>query len=258
MPTAGLLYHGDAFRLATEVEQQIRRSAVTVGGVLNDHLPGVTRGASKAVGFPAETVAQFVRDGSPPPFLATPRTLAGHLGVRPVAYVAPPPAVEDDRDSEEPVGQDPPPPAAAPPDVVLHLNEEACARYVRSRLQAGVTARGGTDDRAVSHTFTPETILSCLMFAEDLRPGVELGRGLHDAGRVFFGAASSENHLRDLSGRGTRNPVVPSLSLLRAARQRLDIFSVLWERKLSLRFDQWRYVLIDASPLYGFNFSVHT
>ena len=106
--------------------------------------------------------------------------------------------------------------------------------------------QGGT----VKHIFTPEGILSCLKFAGNLKPSANISDALADAAEVLSGADDPVVH--DILARDSHE--VPSLNLLRMARVRLDIMSILFERRLFMKYRYIRYFLVDSSPQLGRNF----
>ncbi len=67
-----------------------------------------------------------------------------------------------------------------------------------------------------------------------------------------FGESSRDLQL-DLS-RG--KVVLPGIQILRLARVRLDIFEIMFERQLSMRYKYRRYVMADSSPQLGQSFLV--
>ena len=104
---------------------------------------------------------------------------------------------------------------------------------------------------AIARKFTPSAILGCLKFASNLKPGVELSTALADACEIIFGDDSDlAKQLRDKQFR------LPGIALMRMSRVRLDMASMLYERKLFLRFTSYRYMMLDSSPQLGHNFLV--
>jgi hypothetical protein len=102
---------------------------------------------------------------------------------------------------------------------------------------------------AIEHRYSLAGILSCLQFAFNLKPSASIANSLANAADLFFG--HGESVAVDL--RAGQVPL-PSLDLLRVARVRLDILSVLHERQLGKHFKYLRYIMIDSSPQLGYNF----
>ena len=90
-----------------------------------------------------------------------------------------------------------------------------------------------------------------MKLAFNLKPSASTADVLVDADEVFFGRDGAER-LRT----GLRNNVFATLCLdmMRQARLRLDLMSILYARRLFLKFDITRYLLIDSSPQWGYDF----
>jgi hypothetical protein len=100
----------------------------------------------------------------------------------------------------------------------------------------------------VSHHFTPAGLIACLKFASNLKASADICTALADACEVLFGPRSGMvDALRKKEYR------LPSISLLRVARVRLDLMSILFQRQLFFRYTHVRYLLIDSSLQVGFN-----
>ena len=106
------------------------------------------------------------------------------------------------------------------------------------------------DSGAIDHKFSVSGLLSGLDFASHLKPSASLNDALAAAVPIIFGpqgdqmAASFRNRVH----------ILPSIDIMRMARVRLDCMSVLFQRKLFLQFAHRRYLLVDSSPQFGFNF----
>ena len=124
-------------------------------------------------------------------------------------------AVQDEED-EEPAA---PPREAAPVQTPLHGE-------VRKHLKGFFTEiSSGT----VKHRFTPSAILRSLVFQKHLRPGGSLADALAAGSHSLLDDRTADSVSRDLSdGRCA----LPSVSLLRVSRLRLDIISVLYSQNL--------------------------
>ena len=84
-----------------------------------------------------------------------------------------------------------------------------------------------------------------------MKPYASLESVLSASASILFDDESSANIIAELQRKETH---LPSLSLLRVGRQRLDMLSVLFEQHVFLRSDTLFYLLIDASPQLGTNF----
>ena len=220
---------------------------VDAGGSLNEHIPGFNCVRWRALKLSQEDAEKFSASRDRPQFLITQASTAGHLGVTPDPPRPPPVEPELPSDDENVGG--PPLDEPEPPAV---LTDDACAAHVRARMEGFAHLYGHAGGGAVSHTFDPSIILAFLKYAENLKAGADIAQSLIDAGEIFFGRRGTQRHLGDVGRRGQH--MVPSLNLLRAGRQRLDLLSMLFERRLFLRFEFWRYLIIDGSPIFGFSF----
>jgi len=83
-----------------------------------------------------------------------------------------------------------------------------------------------------------------------MKPQAQLQEVLADSAELFFGAdgAAAQRELR----RGEH--ALPSVDLLRMARVRLDMMSMLFEQFLSRHFKYLRYFQVDASNQLGLEF----
>jgi hypothetical protein len=104
----------------------------------------------------------------------------------------------------------------------------------------------------VGHLYTVDGLWACLKLASHLKPSSSLQNVLSDAAVVILGESSRDLQL-DLS-RG--KVVLPGIQTLRLARVRLDIFEIMFERQLFMRYKYRRYVMADSSPQLGLNFLV--
>ena len=71
--------------------------------------------------------------------------------------------------------------------------------------------------------------------------------------RLFFEQGSRNLVLGICLGGGSKVVVAPGIDLLRQSRLRLDLMSILFERRFFLRFEVNRYLMIDASSHFGYN-----
>ena len=118
---------------------------------------------------------------------------------------------------------------------------------VRGNLQ-GLAGRAQAG--AVAFRWTVWGILAVLVLAAGVKPGATIASVLSAASMLFFGLAG-----RQLAA-DIRSGVIPlpSNELLRQARIRLDLLSILYERKRHKKTKFFRYLLADASSMLGRNF----
>ena len=124
---------------------------------------------------------------------------------------------------------------------------EAAARKGIRSLQLKSNYQG-----IVEYRYAPEKILACLQLACHLKAPSALTDAVAAATGVLFGDATMDLAQEIRQG---QHPL-PSVGVLRAARIRLDIFSIMFERRLWLQFEYRRYLYLDASPQLGYNFCV--
>ena len=102
----------------------------------------------------------------------------------------------------------------------------------------------------VNHRYTPMAILSYLHLQGPCRPGARANHALASACRLLFGVEG-----KPLADQIEADIIhTPSRQVLRAARLRLDIMSVIYQQKHFLRFDTISFYLADSSPQLGRNF----
>ena len=98
-------------------------------------------------------------------------------------------------------------------------------------------------------SYTVESILATLKLSIHLKPSASLRDVLLDAASIILPADSAVHN--QISSNEVK---LPSLGLLRAARVRLDLMSILFERQLFMQYTYIRYLLMDSSPQLGRNF----
>lgn len=132
------------------------------------------------------------------------------------------------------------------PSVDVPAAAEPPAQQARNHLLSLSKPHGG----CVAAAWTVRGLLLVLQFAFDLKPGRSMQDCLANAVRLLF-AVGAERLARALE---SGELPMPSLSLLRAARIRLDLCRILYERKCSECFFYIRHVMVDASPQLGSNY----
>ena len=120
------------------------------------------------------------------------------------------------------------------------------AMAAKRNLEGMCSTHGGT----VLHQWTARGILLCLSFCNALRPGAKIEEALADAARLFFGEEGSWL----ASVLENKTLPMPGLNLVRQARIRLDLCSMMFERLLFVTWAYIRYLIIDSSPQLGRNF----
>ena len=121
------------------------------------------------------------------------------------------------------------------------------AEEARGNIDNMHYSRGGG---IVQGQWTVRGILLVLAFSASLHGGAKLGEALATAALIFFGEGGTQ--LAGMLSNGTLP--MPSLSFLRAARVRLDMMSMLFERQLYAGWAFLRYLMVDASPQLGRNY----
>jgi len=122
---------------------------------------------------------------------------------------------------------------------------EAAARQGINNLTMRSYWRGSVRTR-----YAPERILACLRLASNLKAPSALAEAVSDAADVLFGDSTSDLAREVREGQHA----LPKVAVLRRARVKLDIFSIMFERRLWLHFEYRRYLYLDASPQLGYNF----
>ena len=104
---------------------------------------------------------------------------------------------------------------------------------------------------SIDHRYTPAAILNSLELARHVRPGSSLPNVLAASACFFLDA----NVAKPISEELQNNKIhVPSIDVMRNARLRLDLLSVLFAQRFFLRTYLIRFKLEDTSPQLGFIF----
>ena len=230
-------YKSSVFKMTPATELRLRQCTTRVGGSLNSHFIEFAASSWKVWNF-TKDLPDFERFEDSLTFNSQ-HAIAKMLGVIPSdgpcqeAIAALQEIEIDGADSSIPVH--------------TPTGEATASSQVRERL----TCLSTTMERgAVSHTFTGEAMLQFLQFSANLRPGASVSTSLSDAASILLGR---NNPVVQELRTDTLAPL-PSLNLMRMARVKLDMMSILFERRLFLRYRFVRYLLIDSSPQLGFNF----
>jgi hypothetical protein len=102
----------------------------------------------------------------------------------------------------------------------------------------------------VAHRYTVSGLLSYMQLARHLKPASQMSDVLADSADIFFGDAGSDL----ITKLGNKEIPMPSISLLRDSRLRLDLLSVAFQEKWFSRWQTLHYELVDSSPQLGLNF----
>ena len=170
-----------------EVELRLRRSAASEGGIINDHFSEFSTANWRVFCVEQAAWPQFDQSSADRPRqVYSPASVARLVGVVPqgVDAISPHPETLADRivDSDA----DPLQEALGPPQA----GRDAPGRTSVTDLVGTLLERmrRNTSSHAVTgHTYSVESILGFLKFANKLRPTAGLDRALVDAAEVFFG-----------------------------------------------------------------------
>ena len=108
-----------------------------------------------------------------------------------------------------------------------------------------------TKSGAVKHLYNPETILKCLQLARCKKAGCSVQDVLVEAAGLLLDDDDAKKVGQDFQD---GDAVLPAVDLIRSARLRLDMLSVVYQQRYFLRSNVVRYLLIDSSPQLGFKF----
>ena len=239
------IFISNVFRLRPEYEQEVRRSAATMGGSLNTHFADHMMSSWKVLRLPAADASRILQFDGTPMMLRTPLSFARSLGMQPRERTSEEHGEEMveygtlDVYSADVLGAERHCDAETPGD-----RGSTSESVHHSLLKLGKRVSGRVEVR-----FTPECILASLQLAFDLRPGVTLRDVLTHSAVVFFGGDCEITR-----GMQRGEYVLPSLRLLHDARVRLDLLAILYERELHRKYKYIRYLLLDSSPQLGYNF----
>ena len=101
----------------------------------------------------------------------------------------------------------------------------------------------------VNHSFTVPCLLDSLLLNRDVRPGARLQDVLSASARLLLGDAGGPLATSIAEGKYA----LPSVSLLRSSRVRLDLMFVLFQQRLFSRGQYRHYQVLDSSPQLGYN-----
>ena len=251
-------YRSIVFSLAADVEASVRRMQTVPGGTLNEHFSAFAN-QSWRCWIIESTVIQQMRSGAAVPYVKVQPTYARLIGVEPTItdsiashFDTPseldPLELDESGSSVEPALQHPS--GAAPNVQSFYIPAVADVSRATSHLRSLATMR---DKGSCPHVYSPEVVLSCLNLYSNMKPAASINNVLGHAATLFFGRLEAAPLVSELASGDIK---LPSPKLLQEARLRLDILSMLYERKQFLRFNYWRYLNPDSSPQLGFQWMV--
>jgi hypothetical protein len=234
------------FSLTESGEQRVRSGATVLGTALNHQFVEFAGVRWKAFTCSKAQREALMRSEGGEVRFECPATWARIFGVVPDAAVAAPAAAASSSS------------AALNTAVVNPAEESQIYQSVaddsqnRALSEVGSNLDGMSKTHAqgnVDHRFEPDALLRCLQLSHCIRPGFSLRDALAASAPILHGAQGNALAAALESG---EHPI-PSISLMRAARLRLDFLSIMFERRLFMNFYYRRYLLIDSSPQLGFN-----
>ena len=244
-------YMSGIFKLATAADARLRQSTVAPGGSLHHHFLnyGVRRWrAWLCDDKQAEHIMSLC--GDLPATFTTKRALLRMVGVVPDLVVPPSePMPLSHRLLPGPIGTEGGVTGCSQdPALQVHSGTSSeVVGFARSRLQSmgAGPARGN-----IAHQYGPDTLLDYLQLSRSLKSPHNMRDALADAAGILLGGGSGllQTELRD------GGIAVPSPDVLRMSKLRLDMMSMMFERRLFLKLEYRRYLYTDSSPQLGFNF----
>ena len=105
----------------------------------------------------------------------------------------------------------------------------------------------------VTQTYEARDIINALLLSAVIRPGTPLTHALGLAAPFFFGDVESAQ-MRDCLTHG--DVKLPSRAILLQGTVKLDLLAISYERELTRHQQCWRYLSVDASPQYGWNWLI--
>ena len=246
-------YRGVISRLLPGVERVLHaQTPVAVGGTLNDHMGGLTPATWRTILLDDRFRRDWMEDESGRRTFTTPLSVAKAAGVTPEEVTAPSthPAtlLEEEADNAtdtDPLVMEAPAEPAPPPQA---LGPETAVQAAIRRMAAHVTPHSLT-----GHAFEPGAVLSYLKIAASMKASASLPTLLGDVAEMFFGREPAKELVQAWATQVLR---LPGLDILRHARMRLDVLSIIYEQRLFLRFDIVRFLIVDSSPQLGWNFQL--
>ena len=242
-------YLGSMFELFTDVELAFRQEKTLLGGPIALQFPEFLGGRWRVFALDKASTQPFL-DPAQALRVETPISQARSCGIRPVVVegLTPLPTMDpgtlegDDGDAGvDPMEADPH--AEPTPDI---RSQSVVTASDRLKSLSKLLPSG-----TVSHIYTPEALLKCLHIDRLLKPSATISQVIEASSALLLDPVEHEAVAKDI--RDNKIPL-PSIGVLRAARVRLDICSVIFEQRLFLHQDQIFFLLVDSSPQMGIDF----
>ena len=236
-------YRSQAFLVNSSVEASLRQTVVAGGLPMNHHFPGQHDRRWHCVSLSDEHVEALARSQGGVLLLECKHNYSRALCIVP-EHVDSLPSLEADLEAADGGPDlDDAAPAAQPAAFDPVSSARSCLGHISKEYGDGSRVR-----------HEAEGTLNCLLFADNLKPGVSMGGALADAAPMFLGRTSAVGELQDdLRQERVR---VPSLRWLVTCRLKLDLLSMLWQRFLQTMFVFIRYIMMDASPQLGADYFI--
>ncbi len=228
------LYRSAVFKLRPEVEQRVRLSTTPSGNSLSFKLRAFVGSMWRVMRFSGDA-SRAVVGLTACDTCQMPQSVARLMGIKPDVVDSHASSIADVEAAVDGVFQ----------AVVAVGGDSAASGFMHGGKSVSDLTREGLDSMstitlggAVSHRYKVPALLACVRLSANLKPQAKLGDALADAAEIMFGEASSSAQL-DLRDGHRR---LPSVEVLRMARVRLDMCSILSERLLSQKFTYRRSV----------------
>ena len=243
-------YKNRVFNMVGPWELEVRMKPARAGGTLNGHFIDFAHVSWKVFCFRSADCNKLF---GPTATLDTVTILQSENTIPRVAGLTAEPApVAEARHDDGDAGEEydvPWAPYEPPGPVAGGDNVDPEADEIRNLVKRNLTNMSTLSGGAVTHRFTPAAIVGSLKLASSLRPGATLENALADASCILFGSGNAVE--RDILN---KKFYLPSIASLRVARLKLDLFSIMYERRLFLRWDPVFYFMCDSSPQLGSDF----
>ena len=236
---------GSVSHLAEGVHSSLVKLPVSIGGVVLDHFVDFADKPWRVFTVPNRVVCECTFAAGGPSEITVPRSQIRSCGIEP-ELLERRQILETQHERAGGASSDREPCAALAMRVMATPLDPAAPALYEVVLSSLSHSR---EKGAVKAAFTPEAILRCLDASQHLRPAAKLKDVVSASATILLGAAAE-----DLS-RSIREGAypLPSLSMMRSARQRLDLLGILWQQKHFLRGKTMVYQMVDASPQLGYN-----
>lgn len=216
-------FHGNIFLLKPSVESQIRNSEAAVGGTLGAHMVEFgdnpircfTVEQAHAQGLLRDDPTAVVRITTSPTFLLSAGVTATDVDALPSVNGNDEEDIEDDLVGGEETSH---PPAPMP------VMQPSSIADIEVRMRGFYTQVSG----AVDHRYTAEGMLEYLNLSSMLKANTDMTNVLSASVSLLLGPAGKE--LSDKMR--SKSIALPSVSILRLARMKLDVLSLRYQQKV--------------------------